>query len=340
MIPLSRYELLRLYRDSRRTRRCIAARIDDRACTRSGGRCHSVSRRAALEAIARDGHVYTLNSNLGTLFRTGGTLQVSERGVHRASTFFGLCSHHDTILFQAIDASSEEIGRERALMHLYRALCHEMYKKEWSIELTRLLEHRTNDASLLRSVRAGSAWAVLALMEHLERCERCIMTDGAGDICYEAFLSDVPPFVVASSVWFPDRDFHGSELQRVPQADHVPACLGLFVRPHAAGSVVLLVWHRDSAWCVQRLLHSLATAYQDAEIGSALLRMVLVLSENTFFAPSWWESLARPDQELYLRVWQRTVDLFDPVQPNHLRALDALPVDWPLSCVESCSDAE
>lgn len=327
--------LLRLYRDSRKAQRCVASRLGDRECSSIYGRCHSISRRAALDPLAHDGHLWALNRNLDSLFRTSGSLEVTPIGVHRASTFHGLCSAHDSRLFRRIDTTTETIDLEAAVLHFYRATCHEMYLKDWSIDVNRRLQEMFGQNSLSKPMTLGSAWAAMMLMEYLVRCEEAILTNNYNDFAYSAFISPAPLFLVSSSVWFPDRDFHGRQLQKLPQADHLAGCVGLFAIPHEVGSQVLVVWHRDSQWCADMLFHSLATAFAPEDIGAALIRMILTTSENVFFRPTWWTSKSADEKALFLAVWQDKAVMTSPVDPLYLRALDGVSVEFDVTEVDA-----
>jgi len=293
-----------------------------------------VSRRAALEPIAQNGHLCALNRSLDSLFRLNGSLEVASVGVHRASTFHGLCSSHDSRLFRRIDTAGEYIDLETAVLHFYRAVCHEMYLKDWSIDVNHRLNALYGPNPLSNTLKIGSAWAALVLMEFLERCEEALLANRFSGFGYTAFVSEAAPFMVSSSVWFPDRDFHGRKLQDLPQADHLPGCVGLFALPHREGSVILLVWHRDTQWCTDRLFHSLSTAYPPADMGTALIRMILSTSENVFFKPSWWASRSPYEQALFLSVWKDKVNINLQVDPMYLRALDNINVEFQVAGVD------
>jgi len=334
MTSSRRGHLLRLYREARKARRCLASRLRDQACSRDYGRCHSVSRRAALDRIAENGHVVSLNLSLDAALRNEGAPQIARSGIHRASTFHGLCAAHDDQLFKRIDHPVATINAESALLYFYRALCHEMYKKEWSIETSRLVQAELGRNDRYAGLALGSAWAVLGLMEFLERCESALIAQDYAGIGYAVFVSDSAPYLVSSSVWFPDRDFHGRELQKLPQAEHVPGCIGAFSLPHQDGSAALLVWHRDTEWCTDLLLHSLATAFTPPEMGAALVRMILCCSENVFFRPSWWASRREDQKRLYHAVWREAANLKNAVDPNYLRALDRFEVEFEVAYVQ------
>lgn len=334
----TRDQIAKAHRAARANQRCIASRLADGACSTGRGRCHSVSKRAALNCIAREGKVYTLSATMDALGRSGGP-EVVSRGVQQASTFEGLCTRHDTSLFRTIDSPQSLITREAALQHYYRALCHEIYKKERSIRFVEELYSLIELDGMTEGLRRGSAWAVLALMEQLERCERALITGNVSEFCYEAFLSTSRPFIVSSGVWFPDRDFHAKELQRVPQFEHLPACVGVFCLPAATGSSMLFVWHRESSWCIDRLFHSLATKYPPADMGDALIKMAILICENVYFSPDWWDSRRSEDVSQHLSAWRDVTDIRVPVRDNHLLALEGLSVAWAVDVVEAVRSA-
>jgi hypothetical protein len=77
-------------------------------CTKEGIRAHSVQNATALGLLEEGGHVTTIKQMVKT-----GEPQISfERvGRNQASTFTGLCSHHDTEIFKPIDTKPLALDR-------------------------------------------------------------------------------------------------------------------------------------------------------------------------------------------------------------------------------------
>jgi hypothetical protein len=257
---ITRNELVTAYKRARGKRRCIASRLMNGKCSSKYGRAHSLSIERVLRPIAREGKVYRLSSDLGVLLQSDGLVDVRLDGIRRASTFYGFCEVRDAELFRPIEIEYSSVDQRTATLHLYRALCHELVKKQAALDVAAFIIGRLGQSSLLRIYRAGLACAVLSLFEHLERIEGAFLTERYEEIHFEAFYSCAKANLVCGSVWFPDRDLSGATLQILPQREHVPALLGLFALPHRSGSVVILAWHDVKTWCVQRLLHSIVVS--------------------------------------------------------------------------------
>jgi hypothetical protein len=292
----------------------------------------------ALAPIARDGKVYKLASE--PLTRPAGrTLTVSLEGVRRASTFRGFCGFHDSDLFRPLDEASYAGSQFEAGLLLYRALGHELSKKQWVLDVLRGLEPAGPGGEINQAMQVGTAWSVIALLEHLDSMERVLTAGAFGDVRCEVFESSDPASVVGSCLWFPDFDFEGELLQEIPSFDHVPGMAGFFAMPTTTGSCITVAWHRDSSWCVERFLNSLARSQPTESIGDRLFRAVLLTGENVFFRPSWWESLEAEARARLVAVWNQTTSMEEPIDPLHLRRIDALPLRWALDGVRSTRGA-
>ena len=108
-----------------KARTCL---IEGEDCTRTTIQAHSVQNSTILEQIVdTTGHVYTFKTQPSGL-------ALSRLGRNKATTFSGLCNHHDTQLFREIDFSNQSIPtvftpRQKTLFFL-RALLLEGWKKQ------------------------------------------------------------------------------------------------------------------------------------------------------------------------------------------------------------------
>lgn len=90
-------------------------------CKNDAIRAHSIQNRQVLETLERNGHVVMVCPNLD--FEAGPSAKFKETGRKKASTFTGLCSKHDNMLFQPIDDNEFDLKNSEHLFLLaYRSV--------------------------------------------------------------------------------------------------------------------------------------------------------------------------------------------------------------------------
>jgi len=107
-----------------KTGRCWAPSLD---CENAPIRAHSMQNARILESIQEDGHVIGIE-----VFLKSGELHVGFRkiGRNKATTFLGLCSHHDTEIFSHLDQNLLDLNDDKTCLLLtWRAITHEMAEK-------------------------------------------------------------------------------------------------------------------------------------------------------------------------------------------------------------------
>lgn len=117
-------------------------------CKKTAVNCHAIARSACIEALARDGHLYTRLHSFNQIRRMNGIAdspEIIRTSVNKASVFKGYCATHDTKLF-----SAAEIPEHRRLNGMFVALQLRAYSVEYcrlrtaTDYMTRLLEVNTS----------------------------------------------------------------------------------------------------------------------------------------------------------------------------------------------------
>lgn len=137
------------------------------------------------------------------------------------------------------------------------------------------------------------------LLRCQKRFERALAGDGRATMQHLVLITDMAPTVLCSSAFSPDYDFEGHRLQDL--GDYAAPADTMFlssVATDAGGAFVLSWWDGDRA--PLDLASSLLGLRRD-RIPDALLRLMFVSSENIAISPSWWDSLAEPEQSALRR---------------------------------------
>ncbi len=104
-------------------------------------RAHTIQRGGGLSRIADKGKVFTFMPGSWTTFiANAGKLKVRRVGIKDASTFTGFCERHDAAVFAPLEQKPFVGSPQQAFLLLYRAVCHEAYKKRAHAEALHVVE--------------------------------------------------------------------------------------------------------------------------------------------------------------------------------------------------------
>ena len=122
-IELSK-KVSKLYRNCK-FKECVFP--DQSHCSEKVIKAHSIQKNKILNRIAENGML--ISSGIGkTLF----TKEFEKIGISSASTFFGFCNYHDTIIFSEIENKDYVGNIEQNFLHAYRACALEYVRKKES----------------------------------------------------------------------------------------------------------------------------------------------------------------------------------------------------------------
>lgn len=184
---------------------------------------HTLSVQAMLRPIARDGLVYTVDSDL---FHSGegNPTRMVLKGIKETSVFNGFCSHHDKRLFSPIEDRPFICSPEQLFTHAYRAVAKESYLKRKqaegfpSPEIFKEIHGLPKEKAVILSEEAQLHIAASLRgaedIEHLKAKMDAIWLakDWRRLVTLVVPFSN-PPKIVCSFPYSPDYDFSGNYLQ-------------------------------------------------------------------------------------------------------------------------------
>lgn len=317
---LQRHEAISAVRAMHRDSECLAASAPS-GCAGKPIRSHTVQK-ASLRQIARKGHVYGIQEDIG-----GGSrppVKVALIGVNNASTFSGFCSTHDAAIFRPLETADFEPTREQVLLLMLRAVSHELSAKRGVLNLMQELRQadRGLDLDAQRTVQEQVSDYADASRMALRRLERLkVAIEGrlatGGAVNYLVFDLKEPPTVMCSGTICPEVDLVGRVVQDLGDL-RADLHMGAFVLCSSRGrSVAVYAWLDDDA--ASRQFARSLDGQTDANVPHALARIAFEHFENIFLAPDWWDGLAAPLRAALTDRWFRSMGIFD-----HERASDAL----------------
>jgi SEC-C motif len=287
-------------------------------------KAHTIQKSGGLTRIAREGHVYAGNADLGVLKKTGGVIPFQLIGINVASTFTGFCARHDTELFRPIETEPFTGSQEQLFLFHYRSFSRELFTK---LQLQRSeIAQATYDRGLspreqrvhqiLESAQANStALAVRDQLEYKRKYDRLLLAGDYRSVSGLVIEFDQTPPVLVSAALFPDFDFQGSMLQNFATMKRLDD-MGYAVVPNETGGMAILSWIGDQP-AAEGFVESLLRL-PDSEMPDALLRFTFEYFENTFIKPDWWENLDTRYRDALAQRLNDAADVFKERTPNCL----------------------
>jgi hypothetical protein len=223
----------------------------------------------------------------------------SEISWRKASVFPGFCSFHDSSLFSPIEKSAFTGEHKQCVIHAFRGICNEYYKKQAlieSLEFQRGVIDRGRDIDWQINMQ-------LSLIENIKRQKKSLEEMGGyRDIFEEAirqenykkFESKCYFFsgsmdVVSSSVLHCEFDFSGNKLIDMWDLEMDAEMLSHTIVNTDNGGAIIFVWLKG-----QQHPESVISSFDglpDDEKGDIFVQYCFVNCENTFFSEKWWNSL-------------------------------------------------
>jgi len=307
-------------------------------------RAHSIQRNQSLSAIAQNGHVYKISSNIGSLKKKKGRLTYEKYGINKVSTFLGFCKKHDNELFEPIDNDLLIPTDQQVLLYSYRSLCRELFVSENALELvnSQLEKGINQDAikNMLSGYVSGKSFGLENLKRHKRDYDKSLVNKSYSDIKYVIFQSSQKPIIAFSGIFYPDFDFLGRELQNLGDQTRDLQLLTFCSAPIENGWAYLFAWHETSSKVCVDFTRSLATMiHNDIDsLSDHLFRLAMTNCENLAISPKWWENLDKDIKEKIADRATSMADIFSVTEQSYL--MDGLEgiSDWKFENVISNMD--
>lgn len=284
---------------------------------------HSIQKSKQLGAIAENGHVYRVISDLSTMRKNNGRPAPKKIGVKRVSTFSGFCKKHDNELFMPIDDFLLEPNAEQIVLYAYRCMCREFFVKQ-NAEST--MEGLKNHPELSKEMKdvllsslVGHSLGFHRLKHHKKYYDRALSEKKYDEFEYITFESKSPWNLQLSGVLFPDYDFQGKKLQEIGDFSSPLGFISFFTAPTSQGWSFNICWHGSSNEPCFKFVESLRSSVSNGEkLQDALFRFSISCCENHAFRISWWDSLADSAKAEIISRVELVTDLGIPIPDRYL----------------------
>ncbi|HEY2626414.1 MAG TPA: hypothetical protein VGI41_06655 [Candidatus Udaeobacter sp.] len=255
--------------------------------------------------IAQNGHVIQFKVEPIAEPLTGLFVAPKRVGLNEATTFFGFCDKHDSVLFHPLESTQFNFQPKQIALLGYRAVCRDLYQKEAEIAGADAMRNyiavnpdipgfRQKDFrhQIMRVARLN---AQKNLSRARDAFAKLLAPGGEKSLRYFAIhFSDVPVYF-ASSAFLPEWDFNGNKLQDLSRLDDFyPICFSVWAKGNE--SAVVFCWHKSADNVCNPFIDSLRES-QAHRLANRILGMAFEYSENIVFRADWWESIPHRDQQ-------------------------------------------
>lgn len=299
---------------------CLHPEASKSACSSEIVRAHTIQRNGGLTRIARSGHVYRFEKDWHVLEYDSDDNELPQPilvGCKRASTFTGFCGFHDNSTFAPIEKYPFQSNPQHTFLLGYRAVCMNLFFRQAQLESLPLTSvYYRGDSRQEQSgyrlnyfmARTGFELGVLDAQVIKSEYDHILLKSNFSDAYYYVVrLQDIPE-IMCSWVTAPLYDFAGNGLQWLEDTSKFVQSIERMGMPGHyltfsliatdEGGAAVFAWVGKNHDCSKfiRSLHELP----DSALPHAIVRFAFDMTQNIYFSPDWWESLA-PNTQIALR---------------------------------------
>lgn len=269
-------------------------------CTGAPIKAHAIQNSRAIERLAENGHVVMFTPELRG---TDLSMPFKRIGRNLATTFTGLCSEHDTLLFRLIDTNEiDPANPEHRFLVAYRAVLKSLHAAAASAQMVQLsfqkgveLGHLAEDGPEM--LLATSQIIVAMYIAKFAQGFHQAYVEGAWDqVMYETLMVPIAaPAIAASGVCLP------AEAGPAPKwADRPFLAFSFF--PQNSQLFVEFAWLPEADAIMRRVTEAIIAATGDHQL-YLLSKFVLKYTETFTLKPSVYETFTKLQVEAITRYF-------------------------------------
>lgn len=288
---------------------------DGRRCGKEVIGSHSLQRSRALKSISENNHVIGFSgAGYGRTSYTEESIGKFEYvPTTKASRFFGLCADHDNKIFREVETRSPSLNYRYILISALRAVIYEAVRAtQNSIFLDWLFSVPSFDfpfsREILKPERDNARFHASYQWTLLDRITKISERKSIRKLLYFSALFEGKARFSTSANFCIELDLDGNTVQDFSVAGSFNYCQ-MVAQQFDEKHWVLLVSGIDdqNGHALVKLLKSL-DKQASSTLADAALRMAVVHSENTYFRPSWINSLAESQKKEIIARFEYGID--------------------------------
>lgn len=313
--PIAGHTVLQALGSFKKNKKCSVPQSLAHEC--SGGiiNAHTVSKSSSLKAIASNGHV--LKISLPQKINIGPKIQLTETGINSASTFTGFCAAHDKKLFSPIEDQPFEPISLHCFLITYRGISKEIFSKEYASKAFDFMKTLDRGRSLQQQVAIQRAATLLGNNNSLtsndlkyikSKLDAMLISGDYTNLHYVVFTLESPPPIMGSAMTGPTFDFDGYEAQKFSSvADVMPDYIAINAFASEGKGYIVLSWLSEHAQTCCKLVKQFIDKNLTAD---SLAAFMILLIENIYISPDWWQSLDKSTQALIKDMYSQGVETY------------------------------
>lgn len=278
---------------------CIVPENMKAECTGKIINAHSIQKSGVLELISRDGHIYQIDKDPLSLYKSG-TIQPNLVGINKASTFTGFCASHDKSIFSEIEDKSFDLkSNHHYFLLCYRALCRELFSKNAQNDHTdytkKMLLGKSGAIkkllnSALKPMEEGVSYGLRDTLHQKLIFDNMLTSNEYTEIKYYTIEFDMIPDIMCSGFYNPPYDFNNKKIQEMTNNDVITDYMSYTLISLNKKGYCIFVWGEDNSGANYKLIKSLNN-YPAETISDLLVSYTFETFENVFMSPNWYENL-------------------------------------------------
>ncbi len=245
-----------------------------------------------------------------------------DQGWKKASTFYGFCEKHDKI-FTPLENKPFDCSAEQCFFAGYRAICHELYKKECGLSWCK--SDKLKFISCIAAAIQGLELGIKDINKLKEIYDKALSKDMYDDFEFLVIFFQGDQSIVSTGLINTCTDFCGNKLYELTDSNDLLAegvSVSLINVDHKGLDKVafILSWpkyHTKSTLFAHSLLK-----YNTNKLSNAVAQLVFLQIENTFFSELWWQSLSDKQKECITKL------ATTPSQDFYIDGSKVIPLSW------------
>ena len=290
---------------------CIFA--DHLKCSNKIVKAHSIQKNKILNNIADKGMIYTFDTRRSFI-----TKKLEEIGINEASTFYGFCNYHDTIIFSDIENKDYNNLPEQKFLFAYRACAREYVAKKESLCITADLINRTR-TTFFMSKYMGEKQDLKDIVNELDKFHSELYkskeTRNYNNLISEVFQFPYETLIAVNSAFSLPFDFNGRVINDPYNYEKKIVMLYLNIFPQNNNTIIILSCFSSDFNKFKDFFFQIRT-YNNLQLENLFSQLIIVHCENFFLSPERWKKINVNKRKKVVSIFKET--LFGPPDSKYL----------------------
>ncbi len=291
---------LSAFRSGSRIKECFHHKKDE--CKGDIKQSHSLQRNGRLSIIEDEVNgnncVYTFTHFETSKDRFVDDLKPIGKGL--ASTFFGFCDYHDTVLFSDIENSNFDSSEKHLFLHSYRSFAHSYHRKheelKWNESDSEYIKEMPE--AIIDLKLNGIRMGIRDMQQKKELLDDYIENEKYEELSYLFVTYPVAYPIACSTAITPDYTYSGTPFNNHTDPDENFSPIMLTVLPDHNSTIIILACFPEDDLAMQ-FLDELDELYP-RQFKKAVSSLMITYAENTFFSPNFWNGLSAKKKNVLL----------------------------------------